>query len=211
MCAARRLGLGSRHCRGWGCGLGSLLYFPTLPRGHQVSDAPHRTISRIKGHRRQDASSLPSPCLPRTSYTSSTTIMGYLKPHFVPTASQCGLCTLGDVEGRARGEGSTHQSLRVPWPRVLYNQGFVGMSVNPGPRMITEAKKSPCRAGRGLAGTQAKAPLGRSALKDATRHVSCSRGFSGGRRAEELIPWLTNRVRSFISDPEEDNLCASFS
>lgn len=42
------------------------------------------------------------------------------------------------------------------------------------------------------------------------RHVSCSRGSSGGRRAEELIP-VTNRVRGFLSDPEEDGLCASFS
>lgn len=77
--------------------------------------------------------------------------------------------------------------------------------------MITEAKKSPCRARRGLAGTQANAPLDHSAMKAATRHVSCSRGFIGWCRAEELIPWLTNRVRSFISDPEEDDLCASFS
>ena len=76
MCAARGLGVvagkAEWRVRGWApvtAGVGgaasrSLLYFPTLPRGHQVSDAPHRTTARITCHRRLDASSLPSPCLP---------------------------------------------------------------------------------------------------------------------------------------------------
>ena len=34
------------------------------------------------------------------------------------------------------------------------------MNLNPGPRMITEAKKSLCRGWRGLTGTHANASLG---------------------------------------------------